>query len=77
MNMNLLPTAQGQVTAKLAELKQVIGLPLETDEDFKNRMIQMFNDEDAVTPIPDVKPVPDIIIRDLPDNAPPAVVTHR
>jgi hypothetical protein len=30
-----------------------------------------------VTPIPDVKPVPDIIIPDLPDNSPPSAITHR
>ena len=75
-NMNLLPTAQNDVTTKLAELKEIIGMTMESDEDFKDRMMRMFMDEDAITPIPDVLPMPDIIVHDLPDNAPPAVVTN-
>ena len=75
--MSLLPTAQSQVTAKLAELKEVIGNVMESDEAFRTRMEAMFDQQNMMTPIPDVLPNPEIVIPDLPDNSPPGVVTKR
>jgi septin family protein len=37
-NMNLLPTAESQVDTKLAELKEVIGNLMESDDAFRARM---------------------------------------
>ena len=76
-SMSLLPTAQSQVTAKLAELKEVIGNVMESDAAFRTRMEAMFDQQNMMTPIPDVLPNPEIVIPDLPDNSPPGVATKR
>ena len=72
-SMSLLPTAQSQVTAKLAELKEVIGNVMESDAAFRTRMEAMFDQQDP----DDVPPNPEIEIPNLPDNYPPGVGTKR
>jgi hypothetical protein len=82
-NMNQLPAAQSSVDTKLAELKEVIGIMMESDDAFRQRMREEFDPLYAMDPLPPgvtrVPPNPDIteLDRVLPAGAAPSAVAAR
>ena len=80
-NMNQLPAAQSSVDTKLAELKEVIGTMMESDDAFRQRMRDEFDPLFAMVPpgVTIVPPNPDIteLNRVLPAGAAPSAVAAR